>query len=211
MKVHSVAICFAFVLLIVGMLPTAASAAAISPIGATSSAPLIYGSTLAKGYDGLLIDPTSFVAIGSENGGVFNGPYTVKFDLGLGLGLGYDLTAFDLWNNGGNTASDGEGVRDFTLTFYNPSSAQVGSVVGFNGASDTFPMQTFSFAAVSNVKTVDFTITSNALSATVPSVLFSEVKFEGSAVPPIPVPGALLLAAIGTAGVGGLRRFRNAM
>jgi hypothetical protein len=207
MEVRSVIAYTVQVLLIVGVAQNAATASIITPIGASTSAPIAYtglGSSLANVYDGVP-NYGQWLALGQESGNSFAGPYTVRFN----LDGAYNLTSFNLWNNGGNIPNDGEGVNSFALTFFNPSLASVGSFSGT--ATDVLTMQSFGLTT-SNVETVDFTINSNHAPTSRPYVIFYEVNFNGQPTSVVPVPGAMLLTMIGLAGVGSIRsRLRNVL
>jgi hypothetical protein len=194
MKVRSIITCVASVLVVVGVAQNKA-AASLTPVGASTADPIAYPSyvSLAYVYDG---NPNydQYFALGLEEHGSFAGPYTVQFD----LGAAYDLAGFNLWNNGGYVEGDGEGVNSFTLNFFDPSSASVGSWSG--NATDTLAMQSFSFAA-SHVQTVDFTINSNWAPDSRRYVLFYEANFEVAPIP-TPVPAGVLLAIIGLGTAG---------
>jgi hypothetical protein len=204
MKIRSIITCVASVLVVVGVAQNEA-AASLTPVGASTAAPIAYtsdGSSVTNVYDGVL-NYDQYLALGQDGHGSFGGPYTVQFD----LGAAYDLTGFNLWNNGGYLETDGEGVNSFTLSFFDPSSASVGSWSG--NATDTLAMQSFNFAA-SNVQTVDFTINSNWAPDGPDGrqyVIFYEANFEGSPIR-APVPAGVLLGIIGL-GTAGLRLRRR--
>ena len=82
MEVRSVIAYTVQVLLIVGVAQNAATASIITPIGASTSAPIAYGSSLTNVYDGV-INYDQWLALGHEGGGAFAGPYTVRFNLQL--------------------------------------------------------------------------------------------------------------------------------
>ncbi len=191
MRTNSIAMLTAGVLLVVGLTQGAAMAS-LTPITATTTDPIAYaslGSAVGNVIDGSTA-AVPWLALGYEGRGTWAGPYNVTFD----LGAAYDLTGFNLWNNGGGIGNDGEGIKDFTLTFYDPLAAVVGSFTG--SATDLESLQTFAFAA-SNVQKVDLEITTNHSEIIARQyAIFHEVSFEGTP-HVVPVPGAALLALVG--------------
>ena len=201
MKVGKIALTFVCGILLVGLISDV-SRADISPVSATTAAPIAFSTSVSNVIDGVL-DYDSFLSLGFEGFGTFDGPYTVRFD----LGASYNLTDFNLWNNAGYLYNDGEGVNAFALNFFDSSMADVGSYSG--NAADILNKQTFTLVA-SDVKVVDFTVISNHfVSSGFPDrqyVDFYEVSFEGAVVP---VPGAILLGMLGL-GVAGIKLRKHA-
>ncbi len=180
-----------------------AQAATVTPVSGSSTS-IVWGN-VSNVIDGV-VDYNSNLALGTSlSFGPFGGPYSVRFD----LGAIYDLTGFNLWNNGGSIENDGEGVNDFTLTFYDAAMSSVGS---FNGnALDILASQSFSIAAT-GVQFVDFIINSNH-SPSDPLgerayVFFHELNFDGTPASPVPLPAALWLMASGLLGLAGVRRIK---
>jgi len=167
-----------------------AQADIIHPVSATTDDPIRFGS-LDNIIDGVP-DFNSNVGMGTSNTGGYNGPYTIAFD----LGASFNLTGFQLWNNGGNIEFDGEGIDAFTLVFLDDGSAEIDTYAG--NAQDILAMQEFMFA-VDGVRSVELVIESNHFQTPRDYVVLYEVAF-------IPAPGAL--AALCAFGFVGSRRRR---
>lgn len=168
----------------------AAQADIIHPVSATSDDPIWFGS-LDNLIDGV-VDFDSNVGMGTSGSGAFNGPYTIAFD----LGTTFNLTGFQLWNNGGNIEFDGEGIDAFTLVFLDDGSAEIDTYAG--NAADILAMQEFAFS-VDGVRSVELVIESNHFQDSRDYVVLYEAAF-------IPAPGALV--ALTLFGIVGSRRKR---
>jgi hypothetical protein len=115
-----------------------------------------------------------------------------------------DLSKFYLWNhsNNNNNTSQNNGVRDFTLTFFDGASgggSQIGSV--FTGvaaaapstANTNYAAQAFDFGSTyADVRSIRFLITSKQTLATDGFVAVREIGFEA-----IPEPSSALLGGLG--------------
>jgi hypothetical protein len=162
----------------------------IHPVSATTDDPIRFGS-LDNIIDGV-VDFNSNVGMGTSNPGDYNGPYTIAFD----LGASFNLTGFQLWNNGGSIEFDGEGIDAFTLRFLDDGSSELDTYAG--NAQDILAMQEFMFS-VDSVRSVELVIESNHSDPSRDYVVLYEVAF-------IPAPGAL--AALCAFGLVGSRRRR---
>jgi len=106
------------------------------------------------------------------------------------------LEAFHLWNhtNGNASAAPGNGVGDFSLTFFDGPGGtgnQIGSP--FNGsaspapATGSYPAETFEFgSAYQGVRSVAFQITDKADNTTEGFVAIREIAFAGSPITVMP-------------------------
>jgi hypothetical protein len=180
-----------------------ADAATITPVSGSTADNIQWGNI------DLVIDGTpnyeQYLGIGYYNtGNPWGGPYTVRFD----LGDTYDLTSFNLWNNGGSNDDDGEGVNDFTLNFFDAASASAGTIS--DNALDFLAKQTINFDTTkTGVRFVDFVINSNHSDSTREYALFYEINFEGSrseTSSPVPEPSTMLLFGVGLFGMAGIAR-----
>jgi hypothetical protein len=162
--------------------------ATITPVGG-STASFIGQGSIANVIDGV-VDFNSFLQLGHGGLGTFEGPFTVRFD----LGGQYQLAGMNLWNNAGSIQNDGEGISAFSLTFLNQALSSIGSFSG--NATDTLAQQTFAFSA-SGVSYIDLTINLNhpENGGARTYVDFHEINFFGTASVPDSVPTALLLVA----------------
>jgi len=159
-----------------------AQADIIHPVSATTNSPVLFGS-LNNLIDGL-IDFDSNAGMGASVSGNFTGPYTIKLD----LGASFNLTSFQLWNNGGDIELDGEGIDAFTLRFLDNSSSEIDTYAG--NAEDLLAMQEFAFS-VDGVQSVELVIESNHAPTERNYAALYEVAF-------VPAPGSLAaLAAFG--------------
>ena len=152
--------------------PTSATGAVITPTDVSTSTATYPGYPIGNVIDGSTHFNSSAV-LGPVGHGTWGGPYTVRFT----LAAEYDLTQFNLWNNSGSIANDGEGVGSFTLHFFDDVLAEISTFDG--SANDFHPKQEFTFATVQDVKYVDFEILSNN-SATRRYACFVEVNFNGT-------------------------------
>lgn len=118
------------------------------------------------------------------------------------------LDSFHLWNhtNGNAPAAPGNGVGDFSLTFYDGPGGtgnQIGSP--FNGsaspapATGTYAAETFDFgSAYSGVRSVVFLISDKANNTTEGFVAMREIAFAGSTVvPPVATMDKIIVYLVG--------------
>lgn len=180
----------AFQLLSIAAAASTAGGEVIRPVSATSDDPLLFGD-LANLIDGV-IDFDQSAAIGGSVSGVFAGPYTVSFD----LGVDYDLSGMQLWNNGGSIENDGEGIDAFTLRFEDADGGLLGTYS--DNAADILAMQAFAFD-VAGVRSVDLVIDSNHAPMIRNYAALYEVEF-------VPGPGVLTLLGLTALAHAGRRR-----
>ena len=111
-------------------------------------------------------------------------PVTITLDFNSAV----DLTKFYLWNHSNNSAGTGNGMGDFTLTFYSGAGA-TGSTIGsvYSGsasaapATGTYAAEVFDFGATyNNVRSVELVIANNIANATTSFVAIRELGFERS-------------------------------
>jgi hypothetical protein len=100
--------------------------------------------------------------------------------INLTLDKPYNLTAFHL-DNDVNIAS--EGVKDFTLKFFNAANSQVGGPVSFSTVQGQGARQNFTFGAVPNVSKVELKIDSIYLNTNYKDIEIREVSFTGDSQP----------------------------
>ena len=185
-------------IMFVGLLGLAVHAGIVIPVNGTTSDFISYGS-INSVIDGVPDYNSSYLVMGNIAIGSFGGPYKIHFD----LGGNYSLTGMNFWNNAGNLGNDGEGVRNFSLTFLDASLAVVGSYSDV--ASDDLNQQVFSFAGV-NAAYVDFTILSQHSETSARQyAAFQEINF----ISPVPEPTTPSLLACSAAMIGMWRRFKR--
>ena len=150
--------------------------------------------------------------IGNEGYSAWEGPFTITFD----LGSSYELNSFTLWNNGGENQHDGEGIQEFSLSFYDSATHPVGGALAHT-ASDILAPQLFTFDPATPVQFVELTINSNhsAIGTSTErgyAVFFMKQRFDGAAAQqPVPEPATLLLSAFGLAGFTAVSRNKRWM
>jgi hypothetical protein len=118
----------------------------------------------------------------------------------LTLGGIYDLSAVNIWNNGGGIDNDREGLKDFQLTFLDANFLSLGSYSGSLLDLQTIQTQTISAFGVAFV---DLTFkTSHGVNY----AIITEIQLEGEAT--VPEPSTLAVLALGMMGLAS-RRFKR--
>jgi hypothetical protein len=125
--------------------------------------------------------------------GVTSGRITLTLD------QAYDLDSFVLWND---INILNEGVRSFKLVFEDASGSVLGSTGTLNAIS-MFAPQTYTFANVSGVKTVQMDVLTSSL-----QIEIREVAFNG-VVTAVPEPSNVAMMLAGLVGLGGVLRARR--
>jgi PEP-CTERM motif len=125
------------------------------------------------------------------------GGLELKFD----FGIEYDLNTLHFWNYTGEDYD----VDNIEFTFYNGSNVEVGSlsVSPDLGSSPGIRAQDISLAAPLNVKYVTAFLTGSNR-----EVDFQNIGFTAEVSTPVPEPSAMVLMALGLAGLLARRRWR---
>ena len=119
----------------------------------------------------------------------------------LSLDQAYDLTSFSLWND---VNILNEGVRTFSLSFFDSANMNLGSTGVLNAVSQ-FNAQVYDFGQTyTGVQTVGLNVLTSNL-----QIEIRELAFNGTATSSVPAPASLALFGAGLIGLLRLTRKRS--